>query len=337
MANARLKVGLVIDTDLDATDGVQQYVLTLGSWLQASGHEVRYLAGQTHRQDLPGLYSLARNIRVRFNGNSLTIPLPAPRARIKQVLDKEKFDVLHVQTPHSPFMAQKVILTAQPTTAIFGTFHILPLGWLSRLGNKLLGIWLGPSLKRFGEIVSVSSAAAEFAQLSFGIRTAVIPNLIDLKPFQSARPLAKYADNVLTILFLGRLVPRKGCQTLLEAINLIRGRPGLPKFRVVICPSQGGESFGIVLIEAMASGNAVVLAGDNPGYRSVMRDRPELLFEPKNVQNLADLIAVNLLDSRLRQGHQDWAKQQVEQYDVKVVGQNILKHYDQALRKTRPA
>jgi phosphatidylinositol alpha-mannosyltransferase len=382
MAAAKLKIGLVIDTDLDAPDGVQQYVLTLGRWLQGQGHEVRYLAGQTRRQDLSGLYSMTRNMRVRFNGNSLTIPLPARRSRIRHVLRKERFDVLHVQTPHSPFMAQKVVLAADSDTAILGTFHILPYGWPSRIGNHLLGIWLRPSLKRFDEIISVSPAAADFARSTFGIKTAVLPNMADLAPLQQAKPLPQYDDDMLTILFLGRLVSRKGCLMLLQAVAKLQGRTDLPKFRVVICgkgpletrlrrfiaeqrledsvslvgfvseadkpryyasadiavfPSQGGESFGIVLLEAMAGGRTLVLAADNPGYRSVMAGREELLFDTQDVDGLADKLAHYLSSETERRELQRWSEQHVQQFDTPIVGRRLVARYYQALRKRRTA
>jgi len=382
MPGAKLKVGLVIDTDLDAPDGVQQYVLTLSGWLQDKGHQVRYLSGGTKRADLPGLYNLAHNIRVHFNGNSLTIPLPARKSLIQQVLAAEQFDVLHVQTPHSPFLAQKVMLAADPQTAIIGTFHILPYGWMSSLGNRMLGIWLRPSLKRFDEVVSVSQAAADFAQASFGIKTSVVPNMINISQFIHAKPLKKYADQTLTILFLGRLVPRKGSLLLLEAVVKLREQSDLPAFRVVICgsgqlepklrrfitennlnevvelagfvseadkpryyasadiavfPSQGGESFGIVLLEAMAAGHAVVLGADNPGYHSVLGPQADLLFTPGNVEALAAKLAYYLINTRPRQQMAVWEKDYVRGFDINVVGQQLLARYYQALRKRRSA
>jgi phosphatidylinositol alpha-mannosyltransferase len=84
-----LKVGLVLDDSLDSTDGVQQYVLTVGAWLTSQGHEVHYLVGKTTRTDLPNIHSLSRNIRVRYNGNRLSIPLPASKRRLRQVLRTE--------------------------------------------------------------------------------------------------------------------------------------------------------------------------------------------------------------------------------------------------------
>jgi phosphatidylinositol alpha-mannosyltransferase len=378
MPGAKLKIGLVVDDGLDSTDGVQQYVLTLGRWLQSQGHQVRYLAGQTRRRDIPGLYSLARNIKVRFNGNSLSIPLPASRRHIKKVLQSEKFDVLHIQTPHSPFMAQKVVLSAGAGTAVFGTFHILPLGWPSRLGNRLLAIWLRPSLKRFDEIVSVSPAAAGFARSSFGIKTAVLPNMIDPKPFLTARPLERYDDRTLTILFLGRLVPRKGSLLLLQAVTELLKRPDLPAFRVVICgkgpleaslrrqiddnglqdvvelagfvpesdkpryyasadiavfPSSGGESFGIVLLEAMAGGRAVVLGAGNPGYSSVMDGETDLLFAVGDYLQLSEKLAFYLSDAAERKRLAGWGAQHVRRFDVDTVGRQLLARYHEALRK----
>ena len=72
-----LVIGLVLDDGLDAPDGVQQYVLTLARELAARGHEVHLVASTTSRADLDRLHVLGRNLRVRFNGNVLSSPLPA--------------------------------------------------------------------------------------------------------------------------------------------------------------------------------------------------------------------------------------------------------------------
>jgi len=377
-----LTIGLVLDTSLDPEDGVQQYVVAMGEWLRGQGHDVHYLVGETTRRQLPNLHSLSRNVSVKFNGNRTTIPLPTSRKKLRAVLAEHDFDVLHVQVPHSPFMAQRLVLAASPRTVVIGTFHVLPYGWASRRGNRLLGSWLKPSLKRFDRMLSVSSAAAAFARTSFGIETTVLPNVIDCQRFHDAKPLTEYQDAKLTILFLGRLVPRKGCLVLLRAVAQLITRQDLPEFRVVICgkgpllarlrqfttqnkltgivefkgfvseadkpryyasadvavfPSCGGESFGIVLIEAMASGRAVVLAGDNPGYTSVMKPRPDLLFAAKNADNLAKKLAYYLQNRAARQKMQAWSARYARQFDVAVVGNQLLDIYHQALRKRRQA
>lgn len=375
-----LTVGLVLDTSLDPPDGVQQYVIGVGEWLRGQGHDVHYLVGQTERRDLPNVHSLSRNVAVQSNGNRTTIPLPTSRKKLREVLRTIRFDVLHVQTPHSPFMAQRLVMAADLDTAVIGTFHIAAYSWLETVGNRLLGWWLRPSLKRFDQIVSVSSAAASFARSTFGIQTAVVPNVFNYGLFHDAKPFPKYDDGVLTILFFGRLVPRKGCRVLLEATALLNDRAGIPKFRVVICgkgpedgklqtfinenglddtvemtgfvseadkpryyasadiavfPSSGGESFGIVLLEAMASGKAAVLAGDNPGYRSVMEPQPELLFSARDVTGLADKLENFLRDNDARTEMGRWGAAYTKRFDTAVVGQQLLQIYDKALRKRR--
>jgi phosphatidylinositol alpha-mannosyltransferase len=73
-----LRIGLVIDDGLDRPDGVQQIVLALGRRLTGLGHEVHYLTSTTERTDLPHLHVLAPSVGVKFNGNRLSTPRPAP-------------------------------------------------------------------------------------------------------------------------------------------------------------------------------------------------------------------------------------------------------------------
>lgn len=370
-----LKIGLVLDTSLDPPDGVQQYVISVGEWLRAQGHDVHYLVGQSKRADLPNIHSLARNFSVRFNGNRTTIPFPTSRRMLRRFLSDHQFDILHVQTPHNPFLAQRIILAASPNTAIVATFHVLPDGKLPVIGNYLLGTWLRSSLKRIDQMLSVSSAAKKFALQTFRLESRVLPNVFDYQRFKAAVPLIQYKDDTKTILFLGRLVPRKGCRFLLEAIALL-DRQTLPKFRVVVCgkgplledlrrfviqqqlqdtvefvgfvseeekpkyyasadisvfPSTGGESFGIVLIEAMASGAAVVLAGDNPGYATVMEPQPDLLFNPKDVQQLANKLKYYLTNDKQHEAMASWGTNYSKQFDIDVVGPQLVALYQQLL------
>ncbi len=377
-SDKKLKIGLVLDTSLDQPDGVQQYVVGIGEWLRSQGHDVHYLVGQTKRTDLPNIHSLARNIGVRFNGNRTTIPLPTNRQSLKAFLMIEQFDVLHVQMPHSPFMAQRLINAASPSTAVIGTFHVAPYSRIVTAGNRALGVWLKPSLKRFDKIISVSSAASDFAKSTFGVDSVVLPNVIDYDLFNKAKPLKEYKDKTITILFLGRLVQRKGCQLLLESIARLAKYDDLPPFRLVICgkgpllnklekfvkdnklenrvslvgfiseedkpryyasadisvfPSSAGESFGIVLLEAMASGKAAVLAGDNPGYRTVMGPQPDLLFDPYSERALSDLLALYLRHPKLRQRAKKWGETYTKHFDVNIVGKKLEDTYAEALRK----
>jgi phosphatidylinositol alpha-mannosyltransferase len=373
MLASKLKIGFVLDDSLDKTDGVQQYVLSLGEWLKSKGHTVHYLVSNTVRKDIGGVHSLGNNVSVKFNGNTVGTPLPVSKKRIHALLQAENYDVLHVQLPFSPFLAHKVIHLAPQNTVLVGTFHIMPISGLATLASRVLGIWTRRSWRKFHHIFSVSSAAQEFALKVFRVKSTVLPNVVDVSRFATAEPFDKEAK---TILFLGRLVPRKGCLTLLRAINSLQTDDSLPEFRVVICgkgelmatlkeyvrknhlknveftgfiteadkpryyatadisvfPSSGGESFGIVLLEAMVSGKAAVLAGDNAGYRAVLGQREQMIFDAKDADALAAKLKHLLANESERLTEAAWGKEFAKKFDVSVVGSELLKEYNKVLR-----
>jgi phosphatidylinositol alpha-mannosyltransferase len=372
-----LKIGFVLDDSLDTPDGVQQYVLTLGAWLTAQGHEVHYLVGETSRSDIAHVHSLSRNVRVRFNGNNMSTPLPVRSRKLKKFLAQEQFNVLHVQMPYSPFLAHRLIKVAPPQTVIVGTFHIMPHSRNELIANRLLGMWLRSSLKKFDHCFAVSAAAKEFMTQTFHIIPSVLPNVVDRHRFADAVTRPEYDDTKCTIMFLGRLVPRKGAVTLLEAARILKQKTNVPPFRIVVCgkgpleaelkqfvkdelledlvtftgfiseadkpsyvasadimtfPSLGGESFGIVLIEAMAAERPVVLAADNMGYHSVLGPNPDLLFQPGDPYDLAKKISEYLRDADARTNALAWQKHYVKQFDVAVVGKQLVDIYQQLLQ-----
>src|SRR5690606_23280266 len=94
--------------------------------------------GHTERNDLANIHSLSRNLRVRFNQNRMSTPLPASTRTVRRLLHDEQFDVLHVQLPYSPFLAGKIITNAPSTTAIIGTFHILPFSRVESVATRVL-------------------------------------------------------------------------------------------------------------------------------------------------------------------------------------------------------
>lgn len=375
-----LKVGFVFDDSLDSHDGVAQYVKLLGEWLGENGHQVRYLVGQTKMKSWAGghVYSLSQNIRVSFNGNRLSIPLPANKRKIQEILKRENFDVLHVQVPFSPFMAQKVISAVGPA-AVIDTFHILPANRLSYLGSKLLAVWQRRVLKRFDTVIGVSPPAVEFADDVFGLTAVVLPNVVNLKKYSAGRTRHPEKNaGPPSIVFLGRLVERKGCMQLLQAVdrlakeginfhltiagdgperrklesfvkvngldNQVRflgfieenTKPNLLASADIACfPALYGESFGIVLIEAMAAGSRVVIGGDNPGYRSVLGGRPELLINPLQTEEFADRLKQFLGNRRQADAADKWLRGQTSSYDVHRVGPELLSIYNLAIAKRR--
>lgn len=377
-----MKIGLVLDATLDKPDGVQQYVLTIGRWLAAQGHDVHYLVGETKRTDLPNVHSLTRNVGVRFNQNRTAMPLPASLTKLRELLRREKFDVLHVQVPYSPFLAGRIIKAADPHTAIVGMFHILPHSKMVTVANHALGRWvrLQGSLQRFDALLATSDPAAEFAERTLGISATTLGLPIQLDRFAGAKPFDRYKSSK-TVMFLGRLVERKGCQYLLQAVNYAIQNGNWPKdARVVVCgaghlepklkayvaengfadrveftgfikeedkprylasadvvvyPSTGGESFGIVLLEAMAASSGVVLAGNNPGYASVMAPRPKSLFNPRDTDTFANLLVRMLTDKKAAKEAVAWQQHYVKQFDIAAIGKRTLDVYKQALRRNQ--
>ena len=376
--NRKLKIGFVFDDTLDNPDGVQQYVLILGRWLAKQGHDVHYLVGETKRTDIPHMHSMSRNVHVKFNQNRMSMPLPAQMEPIRTLLAKEQFDILHVQVPYSPAFAARVIKAAGVHTAVIGTFHVAPHSRLVSLGNKALGIWVRSTLKRFDVMLATSEPAQAFAKETFGIESTVVDLPIPLDAFFGKPPLQPY-QGTRNVVFLGRLVERKGCQHLLKAVDyavshniwpaatnvIICGggpldaqlkeyvaRHGLsdivtfvgyiseedkPNYLaagdVVVYPSTGGESFGVVLLEAMAASRGMILAGNNPGYASVMHERPESLFDPLDTPSLAHKIVDALTDTKARTAAREWQQTYVKRFDVNEIGKQTVAIYEQALHK----
>ncbi len=375
--SAKLIIGLALDDSLDSNDGVQQYVLTLGRWLSKQGHEVHYICGQTDRRKLGNLHSLSKNFRIKFNGNWLSVPWPVSQRMIQSQLGDINLDVLHVQMPFSPLMSGKVISWLKPSTAVIGTFHILPYGKLATVASRGLGLLSRRSIKRFDTILAVSVPAQDLVAQMYLRQATVLGNAFDFKRFSKAAHLQTAKE--LKILFLGRLVPRKGCMDLLNALALIKSsKAALPAYHLTIAgdgplksklmrycrrhqlessvrfagyvsesakvkylaqadiavfPSYSGESFGIVLLEAMANGHTAVLAADNPGYKALLKNNPQSLFKARDSVDLANKLTRLFMDPALRQSMALKGQNLARQYDVSVIGERLVEYYRTALHK----
>ncbi|MBU4213045.1 MAG: glycosyltransferase family 4 protein, partial [Actinobacteria bacterium] len=312
----QLTVALVFDDDLDRPDGVQQYVLTLADGLRRRGHDVHLIAPATVRTDLPNLHVVGRHITASINGNRVRTPLGAPMSQVNRLLAQVRPDVLHVQMPHSPLLAGRFVRSAPADAAVVGTFHIAAGSRLADAGGRLLGTVERRELRRFDAVLSMSDAGQAFARSAFSLTTtpSTMPVHLHALPTETAPRVDD--GGPVRIVFLGRLVERKGARELLAALDVLASqhlarRPwtaelagagpqarllakfvadhrlgGLVTFSgfvdeqekaallgagdLVVLPSTGGESFGISVVEALAAAGGVVLAGDNPGYRTPM-------------------------------------------------------------------
>ncbi len=376
-----MKIALVIDDALARPDGVQEYVRTMGRAMGERGHEVHVLCSGEAGSPPVGVaavHSLTSNIGVTFNGNGLRTPRPASRQRLREHLTAEHYDVVHVQTPHSPFFAARVVREARRVQGgdvrIVATFHILPDGVVSEWATRALGLTLRRNLRLFDAFAAVSAPAAAFALRAFDIDASVIPNAVrvdEIAAQAAAQPWPPDPQRRAVIAFLGRLVERKGAVELVEAVAALPvdvrdkvalriggkgplagrieelvvshrlgdtvslegfvaddAKPGfMAAADLAVFPATGGESFGIVLTEAMAAGAGAVLGGDNPGYAWTL-DNPAAVIDPRDTTAFAARLATLVADREERTAIHAQQAARVRDFDVSVVARRVLSLYD---------
>lgn len=321
---------------------------------------------ETSRKDLQNVHSLGKFLSLRFNGNSVRTPLPASKKKITALFQDVKFDILHVQMPYSPLMSARVLSKAPKNVKKFGTFHILPYGFASNYGTKLLGKVMKRSIQSLDHCYAVSQPAKEFMDDAFKVDGTVLPNPIDYKFFHG---FSREKKTKKQIVYVGRFEERKGVRELLIAYELlppaIRNTtkltmisegpllaevkrksqdlkldvhfPGfvtkeekaqaLASADVAVFPSISGESFGIVLTEAMAANSGVTLGGNNPGYASVLSDWPQVLFDPKDTVGFSKKLEYYLLNDEVRKDIGSMQHKAVKQYDIEKVVDCLVKAY----------
>lgn len=376
-----LTIGFVFDDTLDALDGVQQHIITIGTELARRGHDVHYLVGETHHSPVPQTVSLARNVMVSFNGNRMRIPLPVRKREIRAALAHNNYDILHIQAPYSPLFGGRVLECAPQSTGVVATYHIAPIDRRARYGGRALGLVNAHSHRRVDEVIAVSQVAARYAQFTSHTHGTIIANPVNIEKFATAAHRATRDAAHPHIVFLGRLVPRKGAQLLLDALDYgerhgMFPMPGLhvtiagdgplmddcvqraARLRtpvqfvgtvdegkadllasadVAVFPAIGGETFGIVLPEAIASGAGVTLAGDNPGYRWTMRGDEDALFSvgPDHARVLAERIERALTDAPWARRLHAREEALLDRYNVQAVTDEVEQVYARAIADRR--
>ena len=279
-----MRIGVVCPYDLQSPGGVQQLTAELVEKLRAAGDDA-FLVGPGEPTDRGGSGSNAVTVpigrAIRWRANESIVPLtirPASWRRTRQALAGA--DVIHLHEPLIPLVGWTALSMAKPIVATFHADPVPSVGMAYRY-SPLVGRRL-----RKGVVTAVSDIAARPLPETWG-KVSIIPNAIEV---------ARYDVHVGRIghrvAFLGRDDPRKGLDVILEAWPSIReahpdaelivmgasrasslegvsflGRVSggekrrlLATSTVFVAPNTGGESFGIVIVEAMAAGCAVVVA-----------------------------------------------------------------------------
>jgi len=303
-------------------------VLGLGRTLRGLGHDVRVLAPCDGPPPDAGVTPLGRSVPTAANGSVAPLaPDPSAQLRTIRALRDEAFDVVHLHEPVAPGPCMTATLFADAPKV--GTFHAAGVS----AGYRTMGWALRRVTDRLAHRVAVSADAMALAESALGGRYELLFNGVEVERF-AAGPVQPVDGP--TIFFLGRHEPRKGLAVLLEAFAELPGdvrlwvggdgpqhaelrsrhtdtriewlgriddeeRGARMRGCTVYCsPSVRGESFGMVLLEAMAAGCALV-ATDLPGHRNVTTDGVDSLLAPvSDAHALAKALQRVLDDGELR-------------------------------------
>ena len=344
-----MRIGLVCPYSLAVPGGVQAHVTGLAGALRGLGHEVSVLAPE------------GRALAIPFNGSVARLAFgPAAYVRVRRWLRAGSFDVLHLHEPIAPSLSFLALtLAGGPIVATFHTSFNRSLILLACQGV------LRPQLEKVTARIAVSEPARRVQVEHLGGDAVEIPNGVDVRFFADAAPLPGYPRAGGTIGFVGRFdEPRKGMSVLVEAVRLLadrypdlrllvagRGdaaslRAACPRAEIlgevddatkaallrsvdVMCaPNTGGESFGIVLAEAMSAGAAIV-ASDLDAFRRVLG--PAALYAPPGDPAALAFALASMLDDPVRRREFGFAgSARALAFDWSVVADQVLHVYEAA-------
>ncbi len=359
-----MRIGLISPYSLSVPGGVQGQVLGLARSLRHLGHHARVLGPCDGPPPDAGVTPLGDSLPTAANGSVAPIaPDISAQLRTMRALRDEQFDVVHLHEPLCPGPCQTaLVFKSQP---LVGTFHAAGVSagyrWfapLTRWGANKLDLRCVVSAE--AEVLAKEALGGEYVQVFNGVETALFEKA---DPWPAAGP---------TIFFIGRHEPRKGLDVLLTAMGDLPastrlwiagdgpetaalrakvagdrriewlGRIGdgekAARMRgsdVFCAPSLGGESFGVVLLEAMAAETAVV-ASDLTGYANVARSGVDaVLVPPGDATALADALRHALADGDHRRALVASGERRAAHFSMDRLAATYVELYQQIIDRTR--
>ena len=367
-----MKVGIVVPYSWSFWGGVPEHADHQARALERLGVDTRtvighdppgrltkYLHPREGRHESPPVHVIpvGRSVIVPANGALPNVVIsPSAIFRMKRVLERERFDLLHVHEPMTPAIGIAALSFAR--MPLVATFHASgELAWM-KLATPVWGFLA----ERLDHRIAVSQDAADSARRYLPGDYEVIPNGVAMP--ERADP----AGRETRIVFLGRHEPRKGLQVLLRAWPEIRRQTGarlrvlgadplqvrllltrlrvsddgvdalgfvsererteeLLKAKAFVAPSLHGESFGMVLTEAFACATPVV-ASDIAGYRDVMTPETGVLIPANEPHVLAQATVSLLADEPRRQQLGAGARRRARAYSWDDIGRRLLAIYE---------
>jgi phosphatidylinositol alpha-mannosyltransferase len=361
-----MRICLVTSYDLSRHGGVNKHVLCLASALRRLGDDVEVIGPASGA--LPAFAQITGFdgvVSIDGNGSENRLGLLTSPLKVWAHLRGRRFDVIHVHEPLNPMLPYYALWSSDAPARI-ATFHCYtesearPSRWARRL--------LAPHLRAFDRGIAVSAPAARYARVAWPRPLAIVANGVDAEffhPAQARRPLRSGPHRVL---FVGQWTDaRKGFPHLLAAHRLLRARglevvldvvgqseAGAPgpapddgvrfhgrlteaelraRFHqcdLFVAPSLGRESFGMVLLEAMAAGCPVVCS-DIEGYRQVASPPGTSFVRAGDVTGLAEVVAALCADPARRRAMGQHNIAAAQPFDWTLVARRVRREYESAL------
>lgn len=307
-----MRIGIFTEYYYPSVGGIQEHVHNFAREARRLGHAVKVVTSEMPDLRREGhaapesadVIRLGASLPIFNNGGLGRITGgTGVGAAVREVLARERFDVVHVHAPLTPVLPLVAIHHA--TGPVVGTFH-------TNFKPGLLYRFLGRQLQRYLDRLDAAVAVSNACLLAFkGLLQAdfrIIPNGVDVELFSRGRPIRRCTDGKLNVLFVGRLEPRNGLDRLIASFHRVWSQiparlivmgdgPLLPRYRAMVpqemvddvvftgrvlderpdwyatadvyCAPARIASFGVTLLEAMAAGKPV-LASDIDGFREVL-------------------------------------------------------------------
>jgi phosphatidylinositol alpha-mannosyltransferase len=358
-----VRVGLVSPYPWNVPGGVVAHIADLAEALIARGHDVAVITPvDDDEAQLPSYVSRAgRSMPIPYNGSVSRLLIgPVSAARVRRWLHDGRFDVLHVHSPET--FSLSLVALGNARGPIVATFHA------ANPKSRILAILQTPLqiyLEKLAGSIAVSPAARKTIMDHLGADSVVVPNGVHIAKYAGAAPFPGWPGEGGAIGFVGRIdEPRKGLDVLLAALPAIRRQhpgvrllvagPGrldevpdgvtllgqvsdadkaraLASVDVFCAPNTGGESFGIVLLEAMAAG-APIVASRLDAFARVLDDGAlgELAAVGDPVSVAASCCSL-LASAPRREELRTRARHAVARYDWSVVSAEVIRVYETAI------
>ena len=368
MINRKLRIGIVCPYSWDVPGGVQNHIRDLAEFLIDNGHYVEVLAPAAESTELPDyVVSAGRAVSIPYNGAVARVLFGVgANSRVRGWINDGDFDLLHLHEPAIPSLSLLACWAGEG--AMVGTFHAAA---KYQKAIVAIGPILEPVIEKLSARIAVSESARLTLTAHLETDAIVIPNGIYADNYRDGSARSEWQGNTIGFLgrfeedrkglpvlldalpIISRFIPDirvliagpgDSEEVLAKVDPQLRNRVEflgkiseedkadfLASVSLYIAPNTGGESFGIILAEAMAGGAAVV-ASDIPAFADVLGNGEfGALFESENSENLAKVIIDLLRDDKKRKDLALAGAVHAQRFDWGQVGEEIFEVYELAM------